>query len=164
MEATPDARLEQLLEDLQAHFRQGGTLGDLQGFEDKDYEAIYAVGHGLYMQGKNEEAAKVFGFLMMHNPYDRRFPIAMGAAQQMLGKFADAIGFYALGIVLDMNDPVPLFHTAECLAASGERDDAREAFERVIMLCNKPGHQALREKASVRLQLLRATEPAQETK
>jgi type III secretion system low calcium response chaperone LcrH/SycD len=161
METNPDARLDQLLEELQGHFRQGGTLGDLQGFEDKDYEAIYAVGHGLYTQGKNAEASKVFGFLMMHNPYDRRFPIAMGAAQQMLGKFADAIGFYALGIVLDMSDPVPLFHTAECLAAIGERDDARDAFNNVITLCNKPEYQALREKTAVRLQLMQAS--AQET-
>lgn len=154
------AKLEKLAEDLREHFSQGGTLGDLRGFKDADYEAMYAVGHGLYTQGKHEDAGKIFGFLMMHNPFDRRFPIAMGASQQMLGKHADAIGFYALATVLDMTDPVPIFHTAECLAAIGENEDARDAFQTVVDLCKEPAQQPLRDKAGVRLQLLDAAHPA----
>ena len=152
--AFDDPDLNTIADKLAIHFREGGTIGDLHGFDEKDYEAMYAVGHGLYTQGRHRDAAKVFGFLMTNNPYDRRFPLAMGATQQMLGKHAEAAGFYGLAVVLDMSDPVPLFHMAECMAALGQIDEAREAFQHAQEFATKPEHQPIREKAAVQLKLL----------
>lgn len=152
--ATDDAQLDALMQQIGDHIRAGGTIGDLRGFDEKDYEVMYAVGHNLYGQGRYADAAKVFGFLVVNNPYDRRFPQAMGATQQMLGRHDDAAGFYSMAIVLDMSDPVPLFHMAECMAALGHRQDAREAFDSVVKLCTQPQQQALRDKAAAQASLL----------
>lgn len=139
---------------ISAHLSQGGTLGDLRGFGPSEYEAIFLVGHTLYGQVKYEDAAQVFAYLVMNNPYDRRFAQALGSATQMQGKWADAIGYYATAIVMDMADPQPVFHTAECLAALGQVDDARDALGFVVSMCKRTDQAALKQRASAMLEIL----------
>lgn len=138
------------------HLTQGGTLGDLRGFTAKEYEAMFLVGHTLYGQGKYSDAEQVFAFLVMNNPYDRRFAQALGSAKQMLGQYADAIGYYSLASMFEMTDPVPTFHTAECLAALGQADDAQDALRTVVTHCKKPEHETLKRRASAMLQIMQA--------
>jgi hypothetical protein len=49
--------------------------------------------------------------------------------------------------VMDMADPLPTFHTAECLAALGRLPEAREALEIVIEQATDPAQSALKQRA-----------------
>ena len=136
------------------HYQKGGTLGDLRGFTDRHYETMYAKAHQLYSLEQYEDAGKVFGFLCTNNPYDRRFMLGLGASLQMQGKWADAIGSYTMSVALDMEDPIPVFHIAECLSALGQTDDAKEMLAAVVERAKKPEHQAIKQRASAMLQLM----------
>lgn len=136
------------------HFSKGGTLGDLHGLEDRDYEAMYAVAHGMYAQERYADAQKLFSFLVACNPFDRRFHLALASSFQMTGDFEKAIGYYSMASVMDMKDPLPTFHTAECLAALGRVTEAREALEIVVEQSGAAEHATLKQRASGLLALL----------
>ena len=139
--------IDRAMQDMATFLAAGGTLGDLRGLDEGHYEAIYSAGHAQYTAGRYEQAEKVFQFLCMNNPYDRRFPLALGAVKQVKGDYAEAIGYFGMASVLDMMDPVPLFHTAECLAALGQVDDAVEALGFVIRNANTPETAAYKQRA-----------------
>jgi type III secretion system low calcium response chaperone LcrH/SycD len=152
--ATDNPAGEALWDQVVAHIAQGGTLGELRGLTPQHYEAMYFIGHNLYGQSKFKEAATVFAFLAMNNPYDRRFSQALGSCKQMLGEYAQAITWYSASSVLDMTDPVPTFHTAECLAAMGQLDDARDALDMVVKHCRTAKHDALKARAQAMLEIV----------
>lgn len=132
----------------------GGTLGDVFGFTETDYEAVYALGHTMYTGGRYLDAVKAFGFLVMHDPYERRFVSAYASALQMLKRYQDAIAYHSMASVMDLSDPVPTFHTAECLMALGMRAEAQQALGFVIAQCNGPERAELKVRAQALLDLL----------
>jgi type III secretion system low calcium response chaperone LcrH/SycD len=138
------------------HYQKGGTLGDLRGLTDNHYEILYAKAHQLYSLEQYEDAGKVFGFLATNNPYDLRFMMGLGACLQMQGKWEDAIGSYTMCVALDMDNPLPVFHVAECLSALGQAEDAKEMLSAVVQRAKKPEHQALKQRAQAMLQIMQA--------
>lgn len=132
----------------------GGTLGDVYGYDDRDYEVLYALGHSLYSQGRYADAVKAFGFLVMHNHLERRFASAYASSLQMTRQYDKAIEFYTLASMMDMSDPVPTFHTAECMMQVGMMAQAKEALGFVVKQSEKPEHEALKVRAVAMLELL----------
>ena len=143
-----------ITERIAAHFREGGTLGDLAGITDEQFEALYATAYRLYGTDQFEDAAKLFAYLGMTDPYDRRYTLGLGASQQMLKKWDEAIAAYTLCIALDVEDPVPAFHMAECVAGKGDLADAQTLLAEVVQRCKAPEHQALKQKADAMLKLM----------
>ena len=136
------------------HFAAGGTLGDLHGMEDRDYEAMYAVAHGMSAQERYRDAQRLFNFLVACNPFDRRFHQALASSLQMTADYEQAISYYSMASVMDMKDPIPTFHTAECLAALGRVPEAREALQIVIEQSSSASHALLKQRATGLLELL----------
>lgn len=124
----------------------GGKLGDLYQYSDTDYEAVYVLGHNFYSQGRYEDALKAFGFLMTNNHWDRRFVFSFAACCQMLKRYEEAVRCYTMASVMDIDDPVPSFHTAECLIMLGMKKEAAELFAMVIDQCG-PQHVELKGRA-----------------
>ncbi|MBW7899918.1 MAG: SycD/LcrH family type III secretion system chaperone [Rhodocyclaceae bacterium] len=147
---TPAPLAEQITELLM----NGGTLGAIYDYTEQDYEVLYALGHSLYAQGRYADAVKAFGFLVMHNHLEKRFVGAFASSLQMAGRHAEAVQYYTLASAMDMSDPAPTFHTAECLIALGRLDDAREALGFVVAQSGDAAHQPLRERAQALLALL----------
>jgi len=132
----------------------GTVLGDILGYTEIDYEAVYALGHGLYTHARYLDAAKAFGFLVMHNPYERRFVSAYAGALQMLKRYPDAITYHSMASVMDLSDPRPTFHTAECLTALGLTAEAKQALGFVLAQCTQPEQSTLKTRAQALLELL----------
>lgn len=107
----------------------GHTLGPLLGSSVESQEALYALGYRLYGQAKYQEAQRLFAILLMHNHLDRRYYLAYGASAQMLKRHADALRYYSVAAQLDLTDPQPAIHMAECLLALGKRGDARKCLD-----------------------------------
>ncbi|WP_374608487.1 SycD/LcrH family type III secretion system chaperone [Diaphorobacter nitroreducens] len=158
--AHDDLSLQTLARQAMAHLGRGGVIGDLLDMNELQYEALYTVGHDLYTQARYEEASKLFGFLVMHNHLERRFIMAYAAALQMARDYANAISLYTFASVLDLGDPLPGFHTAECLIGLGMRNEAREGLAIVLRECGD-GHADLRARAQALLDLLSVPLPTQ---
>jgi type III secretion system low calcium response chaperone LcrH/SycD len=155
-EAATDAEVEQAAAGLLEFLARGGTVGDLTGLGAEHYEALYAIGHNQYTVGDHPRAIETFRLLMMLNPWDRRFPMALGAAHQMVGKFEKALESYMAAIMLDMMDPIAMFHAAECMVALGQIEGAHEAMGFVLRHAKKPEHEACRIRAQGLQPLLKA--------
>lgn len=138
------------------HFRRGGTLAEWVGADEADLEALYAAAWLFYDRDDYDVALRLYGLLLMANPYDRRFAIGMGMCKQMLKQYEDAIGYYASALALDFDDPLPSFHTAECLVQKGLRNEALQALQLCISRAKGPEHKALLQKATELQRLLMA--------
>lgn len=149
--ATPSDVPQQVLE-LLSH---GGGLGTVFGYTDDEYAALYALGHGHYSQQRYLDAAKCFSFLMAHQSLERRYMIAFASCMQMLRHYKHAIQYYSMASVLDLQDPLVTFHTAECFIALELPEQAREALVLVMAQCQPPEWQTLRQRAQALLELLK---------
>jgi type III secretion system low calcium response chaperone LcrH/SycD len=158
--SSPPSMPDNLADEVAKLIFSGGTLGDVYNYNDQDYEVLYALGHSLYSQGRYSDAMKAFGFLVMHNHLEKRFVNAFAASLQMIKSYEEAIKYYTLTSVMDMSDPVPTFHTCECMIALGNVEDARQGLEMVVGQCRKPTHATLKERAQALLALLDQHQPA----
>ena len=154
MTATMTVPTEKLAAQVTDLLLAGGTMGDVYDYSEQDYEVLYALGHSMYTQGRYVDAVKAFGFLVIHNHLERRFVNAYASALQMIKSYEDALSFYSLASVMDIEDPAPTFHSGECLLALGRIDDARQALTFTIRDCKKPAHANLKERAEALLKLL----------
>ncbi|WJF89289.1 SycD/LcrH family type III secretion system chaperone [Paraburkholderia bonniea] len=131
--------IQQAVSEAMVSVFNGVTPGTLQGFTPDGYETLYALGHRLYQQDEYLEALQVFGFLLSRNFLDRRFVMAFGATLQMLDRYEEALKYYVVCATLDLNDPAPAFHLAECLLQMGRTSEAREGFQAILMDGAKTG-------------------------
>lgn len=145
---------EKLAQQIGELITTGGTLGDVYDYSERDYEVLYALGHSLYAQGRYSDAVKAFGFLVMHNHLEKRFMNAFAASLQMAKRYEDAINYYSMASVMDMSDPVPTFHTCECMIALGMTTEAIEGLGMVIGQCDGPERAELKKRAETLLALL----------
>jgi type III secretion system low calcium response chaperone LcrH/SycD len=136
------------------HLANGATMGDMLGYDERDYELLYTIGHTLYVQGRCSDALKIFSLLLIHKPNERRFIKASAAALQVTKDYANAIRLYTIASVMDMTDPAPCFHTCECLLALGLRQEAAEGLAIVMQQCQGESLTHLRERAQALLDLL----------
>jgi type III secretion system low calcium response chaperone LcrH/SycD len=150
----------ELTEQVAGVLTAGIPLGAVHDWNERDCEALYALGHSLYAQARYPDAVKVFGHLVTHNHLERRFVKAFASSLQMAKNHKDAVHFHTMAWAMDMTDPVPLFHSCECLMAMGLRAEAREGLEVVVRQCDEPKLDALKERAKALAAAL-ATAPAQ---
>ncbi|WP_033458828.1 SycD/LcrH family type III secretion system chaperone BcrH1 [Bordetella bronchiseptica] len=125
----------------------GASMGSLQGLDEAQQQALYAIAHGAYEQGRYADALKMFCLLVACDPLEARYLLALGAAAQELGLYEHALQQYAAAAALQLDSPRPLLHGAECLYALGRRRDALDTLDMVLELCGSPEHAALRERA-----------------
>lgn len=107
---------------------QGGTLRQCKGLTDAEMEAIYATGLNAYKVGKLDDAGTVFRYLVLIDHTCAKYWIALGAVQQRLRDFSKAVTSYGYASFLDLEDPKPQYHAAECFLALGDKDSARSAL------------------------------------
>lgn len=145
-----------MVQDLGALWRNGGTLGQAMNISEEECEALYAYGHALYQQGKYADAMKMFAQATAYNHMESRYQMAFGGAAQMLGRYEDALRQYAIATVMTLDDPAPVYHSAECLLALGRLPEAAESLAMAVDLCRRPEHAAVKARASAMLQAVRA--------
>ncbi|MDB5798403.1 MAG: CesD/SycD/LcrH family type secretion system chaperone [Paucimonas sp.] len=111
---------------------KGKTLGELAGYTPEAMNTLYTNGYALYKQGKYAEACEAFRALVVFNHLDRRVFAAYAASLQMLCRYDEAVNYYALAAMMDVNDPAPVFHCAECLLAMNKKEEALASLEHVL--------------------------------
>lgn len=116
-----------------AHFVQrmlkGEVLANILGHSPDSLEALYALGHNFYTHKQYDEAMRVFAFLLSNNHMDRRFFKGMAACLHMQRRYEDAAKYYGAASLLDLSDPEPVVHAAECFLALSRTKEAMQALE-----------------------------------
>lgn len=123
----------------------GGTLKDAKGLTTADCEAIYSVGLNAYKVGRYEDADTVFRYLVFVDHLNAKYWIALGAVQQMRRDFQKAVASYSYASFLNLDDPKPQYHAAECFLALGDKESAKSALAALDMYA--PKDSPYREKA-----------------
>ena len=131
-ETTKNPELENIAEAIEKVFVKGETLKDLRGLDDAQMEMIYSLGFGFYQSGRYEDAEKVFQLLTLLDYSEVKYWLGMGAVQQALRKFDQAVKSYAMGMMIDMHEPRLAYHAAECYLALGDKENAASALASVI--------------------------------
>lgn len=149
--AVPTELLAEQLGDL---LLSGGVLGDVYDYSEQDYEVLYALGHSLYSQCRYDDASKAFGFLVMHNHLERRYLSAFASSLQMTKNYQEALAYYSLASVMDLSDPIPSFHSAECLVALNRTQEAMKFLAIVVRQCENPKNEALKARAEALNELI----------
>lgn len=139
--------LEHLPEQVAELLSNGATLGWIQNYDETDYEALYTLGHNLYGQCRYQDAVRIFAFLVLQNHLEPRYMNAYASSLQMVGNYLEAIKCYSIASLMDMEDPLPTFHTAECMLALDMVTEAREALGYVISQCKAPQYAELKARA-----------------
>jgi type III secretion system low calcium response chaperone LcrH/SycD len=163
MQASNDqiaSAIRPLVKDIVRLFETGIGIGVPTPPPGRDYEALYALGYNLYGQARYDEAQKVFQYLVMHHQFDTRYIVALGAALQMLKRHDEAITTFGAAALLDLDDPVPVLHSCECLLALGRTDEAVDGLESVLADCPPGRNDSVRAKAMGLLSLISTTPQA----
>ncbi|WP_229607969.1 SycD/LcrH family type III secretion system chaperone VcrH [Vibrio parahaemolyticus] len=143
-------------EELLSFLEEGGTLKMLHDVSADSIEHIYAVGYNFFQSGKIEQAAKVFQLLSMLDHYQARFFIGLGAARQELGGYLQAIDAYSYAALVDINDPRPPFHSAECHLKLEQLTEAESGFYSAKeMSAGKSQYADLHQRAGIMLEAVR---------
>lgn len=153
-----DAQAASLCDGLHRLLQSGGTLGDgVWGTTSDEREALYHLGYGLYEQGRYGDAFKVFSLLVIQDHLEPRYVFGLGCACQMLGRYIDALQHYMVVAVARVDDPLPIFHAAECLIAMSRLSEAKDSLVLVLENCSDT-ESALYRRARALLQGLRAAQ------
>ena len=126
-EATQEFDEQRIREAADALFK-GGTIADIKGLSDDELETIYALGYNLYTTGQLKDADTVFRYLVFIDHTNAKYWIALGAVQQLNREFANAVTSYGFASFLDIHNPKPQYHAAECLLALGDKEKAESAL------------------------------------
>jgi type III secretion system low calcium response chaperone LcrH/SycD len=108
------------------------TLQELEGISDEEMETIYALGYNFFTYGKYDAAKDIFTGLTAYAPYTAHYWRALGAVNQQLKDYVEAIAAYDMAIANDENDVVSYVYRGESNILSGNLAAGLVDLERVL--------------------------------
>ncbi|WP_145512805.1 tetratricopeptide repeat protein [Yersinia kristensenii] len=120
-----------------------------QGVNAQEVQTRYARGYQAWLVDDYIAATEDFFWLTLHCPLEPQFHLALAGAMQMQQEFTLALSAYACALLIEAQDPEPVYQMAVCLQAMGKGADAREALQTAIeMSYLNPEYAPTAEKAS----------------
>ena len=150
------ATQDQIAAAARAFLEDATTLGELKGISRQELEAVYSLGFTHYRTGRYEDAAKLFQFLVLFDHLNPKYWLALGAVQQVAKDFKGAVASYAYASFLDLENPKPQLHAAECFLALGDKENALSSLDALDEYCPKnteTGRQYREKAAALRKQI-----------
>ncbi|MCL9783338.1 SycD/LcrH family type III secretion system chaperone [Vibrio sp. S4M6] len=143
------SNVEELSRFCQQVLEQGKTLAEMRDISAQELENIYSRGFDYYQQGDYTRALDDFSYLVIHNPWDRRFYIALGSTLQNMKQYREALSFFGLALFMDSCDPTASYRIAQCLIELRETVSARDALQTAIQQSySDPKHTQIRNMAN----------------
>ena len=118
-------------------FMDGATIKELKGITNDEMEAVYSLAFNYYRTGRYDEAEKLFNFLALFDHLNAKFWIGVGAVRQVKKNFTGAVQAYGYASFLDLNNPRPQLHAAECFLAMGDKRNAASSLLALDAYCPK---------------------------
>ena len=118
--------------------------------------SLAILGHRYYLHGMYAESAKLFEFVLRHEPTCSEHYYALGKALHALKKHDQAINAYMRAIRLGQADAELHFHLGQCLLFLDRLDEAGHSFETCLRMPGLQHHNAsyLKQKAKQLLLLV----------
>jgi type III secretion system low calcium response chaperone LcrH/SycD len=136
---------------------------DVLGFSDETMEYIYSYGYRLYNNGNYRKAAEIFIILVILEPLDPRFTLALGAANHRLNNWTEAIDNYYRCSLQDPTSPLPFYYMYDCYRQNDLLEESALCLEEVIKRAgDQKAFAKMKEKSRLTLEGLRkqiATQP-----
>jgi len=110
------------------------TLQELEGISDEEMETIYALGYNFFTYGKYDAAKDIFTGLTAYAPYTAHYWRALGAVNQQLKDYTEAIAAYDMAIANDEMDVVSYVYRGESQILSGNPEAGLEDLHRVLQV------------------------------
>ena len=110
------------------------TLQELEGISDDEMETIYALGYNFFTYGKYDAAKDIFTGLTAYAPYTAHYWRALGAVNQQLKDYAEAIAAYDMAVANDEHDVVSYVYRGESKILQGNVDAGLEDLEKVMSM------------------------------
>ena len=126
---------EKLAEGIKSLVKDNATLKQVKGVTNGELEAVYSLAFGYYRTGKYDEALKLFQFLVLFDHLNAKFWFGLGATQQAIKDYQGAVASYGYCSFLNLENPKPQFHAAECFLAIGDKRNAASALEALNEYC-----------------------------
>ena len=128
---------EKIAEGIRSLVRDKATLKQIKGVTNDELEAVYSLAFGYYRTGKYDEALKLFQFLVLFDHLNAKFWMGLGAVQQVLKDYQNAVVSYGYCSFLKLDNPKPQLHAAECFLAMGDKRNAASSLEALNEYCPK---------------------------
>jgi type III secretion system low calcium response chaperone LcrH/SycD len=133
------------------------SLPHTRRLTDADAEAVYAVAHGQFGQGRYDEALRSFQLLLVYRPTHTVYLLGAALCLQRMRRYDVAAAAYTALSLLEPQQPSHLLALAECQLLNQEPAQARETLTQLTDLCHgQPGHDLARARARAMLELMRA--------
>ncbi|CAH0536021.1 SycD/LcrH family type III secretion system chaperone [Vibrio marisflavi] len=143
------SNIEELSVFCQQVLEQGKTLADLKDISLQELECVYSRGFDRFQHEDFASALEDFSYLIFHNPWDRRFHIALGSTLYCMKRYRDALNFFGLALFMDACDPIASYKIAQCLIELREIAAARDALQTAIQQSySDPTHTHIRDIAN----------------
>lgn len=110
------------------------TLLELEGISDSDMETIYALGYNFFTCGKYAAAKDIFVGLTAYAPYTTHYWRALGAVNQQMKNYAEAIAAYDMAVANDETDVVSYHYRGESQILSGNVEAGLRDLEEVVKI------------------------------
>ncbi|AIN20010.1 TPR repeat family protein [Yersinia rochesterensis] len=107
-------------------------MNDSQDVSPQEVHTRYERGYQAWLVDNYIAAIEEFSWLTLHCPLEPQFHLALAGAMQMQQEFTLALSAYACALLLEAQDPEPVYQMAVCLQAMGNGADAREALQTAI--------------------------------
>lgn len=111
------------------------TMRELKGITKAEMEAVYSVGFNMYRTGRYDDAEKIFRFLVLFDHLEPKYWLGVGAIQQVRKDYQGAIASYGYSSFLDLSNPKPQLHAAECFLALGDKVNAASSLMALDKYC-----------------------------
>lgn len=119
----------------EAFIKDGATMKQLKGISNEELEAVYSLAFGYYRTGRFEDAFKLFQFLVLFDHLNAKYWFGLGAVQQATKDFGNAVVAYGYSSFLNLKNPKPQFHAAECFLALGDKVNALSSLAALEEFC-----------------------------
>jgi type III secretion system low calcium response chaperone LcrH/SycD len=136
------------------------TLQELEGISDEEMETIYALGYNFFTYGKYDAAKDIFTGLTAYAPYTAHYWRALGAVNQQLKEYLEAVAAYDMAIANDDMDVVSYVYRGESQILSRNVPAGLEDLQAVLQIgSNMPSFAPWVQRAELLLSLhMRAPE------
>ena len=132
---TTDINEAQIKEAAQKFATGVATMRELKGITKAEMEAVYSVGFNMYRTGRYDDAEKIFRFLVLFDHLEPKYWMGAGAIQQVRKDYNGALASYGYASFLDLQNPKPQLHAAECFLALGDKPNAASALLALDKYC-----------------------------
>lgn len=134
VEPYPVAKKMKEIDTLQALMDKVMVAGDpaFLCLSSEELSLMYTLAYHLYENGKYLDSKRIFRFLTICEPFDRRYWMGLAASYLLLKDYAGALECYSVAAVQEPNDPYVHLHAADCFFALGQIETGVRTLDSAI--------------------------------